>query len=215
MHSTLSTVSLIGAFAIRHGTLSYFSFAAAEFSAEASAPEAAEEPTALYELTELRQANTKYIQMSDGTGTDYSNNNLTSAVVNPILRRQHPMVNAMAQGIANGRTELQEPYYGYDNGVRGLTLAIDSWYGNKFEIVSFNKSGNSYSGTLRFSFYDHFGLDTSDLEDKKYGNMQAGFLSGFRQWYILQHWSGLAAAVQPKPFVTKVSFTIPFQGTYN
>lgn len=354
--------------------LSYFSFAAAEFSAEASAPEAAEEPTALYELTELRQADTKYIQMSDGTvralvydtavhrpdgqegyteidnrlsekgdgvenadarinditpiiaedleygqkstgallqsdtkisltdlyknnytqeqmsvanridiintffksqlsedspfndilaemidhlvdgtGTDYSNNNLTSAVVNhpktiayvdavvgllnnylsqnsgnisglyydenlwtnPILRSQHPMVNAMAQGIANGRTELQEPYYGYGNGVPGLTLAIDSWYGNKFEIVSFNKSGNSYSGTLRFSFYDHFGLDTSDLEDKKYGNMQAGFAPGFRQWYILQHWSGLAAAVQPKPFVTKVSFTIPFQGTYN
>lgn len=189
----------------------------------------------------------------DGTGTDYSNNNLTSAVVNhpktiayvdavvellnnylsqnsgnisglyydedlwtnPILRSQHPMVNAMAQGIANGRTELQEPYYGYGNGVPGLTLAIDSWYGNKFEIVSFNKSGNSYSGTLRFSFYDHFGLDTSDLEDKKYGNMQAGFAPGFRQWYILQHWSGLAAAVQPKPFVTKVSFTIPFQGTYN
>lgn len=47
--------------------LSYFSFAAAEFSAEASAPEVAEEPTALYELTELRQADTKYIQMSDGT----------------------------------------------------------------------------------------------------------------------------------------------------
>lgn len=47
--------------------LSYFSFAAAEFSSEASAPEAAEEPTALYELTELRQADTKYIQMSDGT----------------------------------------------------------------------------------------------------------------------------------------------------
>ena len=47
--------------------LSYFSFAAAEFSAEVSAPEAAEEPTALYELTELRQADTKYIQMSDGT----------------------------------------------------------------------------------------------------------------------------------------------------
>ena len=189
----------------------------------------------------------------DGTGTDYSNDDLTSAVVNhpktiayvdavvgllnnylsqnsgnisglyydenlwtnPILRRQHPMVNAMAQGIANGRTELQEPYYGHDNGVPGLTLAIDSWYGNKFEIVSFNKSGNSYSGTLRFSFYDHFGLDTSDLEDKKYGNMQAGFVPGFRQWYILQHWSGLAASVQPKPFVTKVSFTIPFQGTYN
>ncbi len=189
----------------------------------------------------------------DGTGTDYSNDNLTSAVknhektvayvdavvellnnylsqnsgnisglyydedlwTNPILRRQHPMVSAMAQGIANGRTELQEPYYGYDNGVPGLTLAIDSWYGNKFEIISFNKSGNSYSGTLRFSFYDHFGLDTSDLEDEKYGNMQAGFVSGFRQWYILQHWSDLAASVQPKPFVTKVSFTIPFQGTYN
>lgn len=47
--------------------LSYFSFATAEFSAETSIPEDTREPTALYELTELRQADTKYIQMSDGT----------------------------------------------------------------------------------------------------------------------------------------------------
>ena len=49
---------------------------------------------------------------------------------------------------------------------------------------------------------------------KKYGNMEAGYMPGFRQWYILQHWNELNATVQPKPFVTVVSYTVPFSGIY-
>jgi len=63
-------------------------------------------------------------------------------------------------------------------------------------------------------FYDHFGLDTSDLAEEKYGNLYAGYFEGFRQWYILQHWSELNSSVQPKPFVTNVSFTVSFSGTF-
>ena len=96
---------------------------------------------------------------------------------------------------------------------------MDGLYGNKIEIVGYRKNGTSYSGTLRFSLYDLFGFDTSDLADeKKYSNdnlgkilgVKPGLFPGFRQWYIMQHWDEKISHIQPKPFVTMITFTVPF-----
>ena len=117
--------------------------------------------------------------------------------------------------------DLPQPSYGRDNGVPGLSLAVDGLYGNKIEIVGYRKNGTSYSGTLRFSLYDHFGLDTSDLADeKKYSNdnlgkifgVKPGLFPGFRQWYIMQHWNEARDSIQPKPFITMMKFEFPFLG---
>ena len=134
--------------------------------------------------------------------------------VKPLERAMHPLVNAMNTAISNGATELYLPSYGRKNGVPGLTLAIDGFYGNKIKIKSFQTYGNGYSGSVEFTFYDHFGLDTPDLTIPRFGNLTAGTLTGFKQWYILQHWSELEGEVQPKPFVTYVSFSVPISGTY-
>lgn len=132
----------------------------------------------------------------------------------PIKRATHPLVNAMNTAISNGAKELYLPSYGYNNGIPGLTLALDGFYGNKIRLKDFQSTESTYSGALEFTFYDHFGLDTSDLADEKYGNLTAGTLPGFKQWFILQHWSELEGSVQPKPFVTNVSFSTPISGTY-
>lgn len=124
------------------------------------------------------------------------------------------MVSAMNTAISNGAKELYLPSYGYNNGVPGLTLALDGFYGNKIKLKNFQNTSSTYSGDLEFVFYDHFGLDTPDLANTKYGNLTAGTLPGFKQWYILQHWNDLEGTVQPKPFVTNVSFSVPFSGTY-
>ena len=188
----------------------------------------------------------------DGTGTDYSNSELTTAVqahprtisyvnavieiikdyisqnreninnltydeslwTQPFQRVLHPLVQSMNLKISNGAVELYLPSYGYNNGVPGLTLALDGFYGNKISLKSFQSSEEEYSGIVEFTFYDHFGLDTPDLTNIKFGNLTAGTLPGFKQWYILQHWSELEGTIQPKPFVTNVSFSIPISGTY-
>jgi hypothetical protein len=188
----------------------------------------------------------------DGTGTDYSNEELTFAVqshsrttsyvnsvvtlvknyisknktavgnlaydenlwIQPIKRASHPLVSAMNTAISNGAKELYLPVYPRKNGVPGLTLAIDGFYGNKIILKNFQSADSTYSGTLDFTFYDHFGLDTPDLTDEKFGNLTPGTLPGFKQWFILQHWSDLEGTIQPKPFVTNVSFSVPFSGTY-
>ena len=132
----------------------------------------------------------------------------------PIKRSSHPLVKAMNDAISNGATELYLPYYGFNNGVPGLTLALDGFYGNKIRLINFQSTGNTYSCALEFTFYDHFGLDTPDLRDEKYSSMTAGMFSGFRQWFILQHWNDLEGSVQPKPFVTNVTFSVSISGTY-
>ena len=120
----------------------------------------------------------------------------------------------MNQAISNGATELWLPAYDQNNGVIGLTLALDSLYGNKIKIESFQNSKEGFSGMLSFVFYDHFGLDTPDLVKERFVSLTAGMIPGFKQWYILQHWSELNSSVQPKPFVTNISFSVPFSGTY-
>ena len=132
----------------------------------------------------------------------------------PIKRSSHPLVKAMNDAISNGATELYLPYYGFNNGVPGLTLALDGFYGNKIRLINFQSTGNAYSCALEFTFYDHFGLDTLDLRDEKYSSMTAGMFPGFRQWFILQHWNDLEGSVQPKPFVTNVTFSVSISGTY-
>ena len=140
-------------------------------------------------------------------------------------RRNHIVVNSMFKEKEkeddDDVIELPQPSYGRDNGVPGLSLAVDGLYGNKIEIVGYRKNGTSYSGTLRFSLYDHFGLDTSDLADeKKYSNdnlgkifgVKPGLFPGFRQWYIMQHWDEARDSIQPKPFITMMKFEFPFLG---
>lgn len=117
------------------------------------------------------------------------------------------------KNLDSGDESLYLPCYSYNNGVPGLTLAIDSWLGDKIEIVRYETDEETYSAVLRITFYDHFGLDTSDLSDKKYGSLTAGKLPGFRQWFIIQHWDELEATVQPKPFVTVVSVDIAIGGS--
>ncbi len=154
----------------------------------------------------------EYIAINRG-----SINNLSydeSLWTQPLARARHPLVNAMNAAINNGADELYLPYYGYNNGVPGLTLAIDGFYGNKIKIKSFQDHGGSYSATIEFTFYDHFGLDTPDLTNIKFGNLTAGTLPGFKQWYILQHWSELEGNIQPRPFVTNVSFSVSIAGSY-
>ena len=135
--------------------------------------------------------------------------------IHPTIRKQHPLVKQMKE------ESIFEPYYNEKSGDDLLTIAIDSWYGNKIEVEDFEINGSTYNGTLRFTFYDHFGLDTSDLAVKKIiyepldMGVYLGTLKGFRTWYVLQHWDDLGATIQPKPFVTQVSFTKTFNGTFN
>ncbi|MCL1917206.1 MAG: DUF3289 family protein [Peptococcaceae bacterium] len=86
---------------------------------------------------------------------------------------------------------------------------------NKIEILSYSKTGNDYSGTMRNIYYDYFGLDPGDFISDGYGSI-TGFavttFPGFRNWFILQRWKDLNASVHLKPFITTMEFEENFSG---
>ncbi len=132
---------------------------------------------------------------------DY-NGDILSLEYNATDREHHPLVDRLS------KNKIFEPAYDSPTDIAtGYTMCIDSFWGNKFEVISFSKDVTKgyYSGVLKFTFYDHFGLDFTDIQ--KY-HLYGGFVS----WYLLQHNDRYNKAY--KPFITLVEISVPFSGYY-
>lgn len=91
----------------------------------------------------------------------------------------------------------------------GLGITVHQVWSAKAEIqdYSYNKCTKMWSGTLKYTFYDHFGLDWEDI--KKHGEDRIPqYHTGdfFKAWYILQHYRSA------KPFITEMERTVYLGG---
>ncbi len=163
----------------------------------------------------------------DGTETDFSHDDLTKEVENhkvtkaymsdftKVLKSQLQLYNGdIAALIDSGSLHkaLQDAgvylsQYDYSGGdmITGLTLAIHGWTESDVEIQDFtiDDEGN-YTGTLKFTFTDNFGLDYDDLPPEYV------IIPGFRSWFILQHYDKYKGKY--KPFKTIVEIDYPISG---
>ena len=162
-----------------------------------------------------------------GTGTDYSNSVLTEKVkkhsstidymqdftnvFNDFVYKYQGDVSAFANGDSfkqalrdDGVLFTKYDYWGKDI-LGGLTMAIHSWTESQVDLTSFKiNNNNTYSGNLRFTFKDNFGLDADDISE-------FGALAGFRSWFILQHYDKYDGKY--KPFKTVVTIDYPIFGS--
>lgn len=60
-------------------------------------------------------------------------------------------------------SKLRPPYIGRSEST-SLTLAIHGFQGHNITVENYVCNGNSFSGTIKFHFYDHFGLDDDDFQ---------------------------------------------------
>ena len=114
-------------------------------------------------------------------------------------RKKYPLIDEMS--------ERQMSSISFTDPIVGLTFTINKVHGMRVEIVSYKYDSNTkkYSVKLKYSMFDHFGLDADDL--REYGS----FSPGFRSWYILQHDSKFSGKY--KPFITRIEFYHTFSGT--
>ena len=141
---------------------------------------------------------------ADGTGTDYSNENLTNIVKYHIATQQYmsdftnvfKTFMAKYDGDYNKFADSKEfkealttnkvliSKYSYGGGLfdedtwNGLTMAIHGWTESQVDISSLYTLGDKYFGTLQFTFKDNFGLDAEDIKE-------FGLIDGFQSWYTL------------------------------
>ena len=81
-----------------------------------------------------------------------------------------------------------------------LVLAIHDFQGHNITITDYKCDGKTFSGTLQFHFYDHFGLDSDDYE----------WAPGFCDWFTLQHYDRFNG--EHSPYITVVDVSIEFSG---
>jgi Protein of unknown function (DUF3289)/Bacterial TSP3 repeat len=98
-------------------------------------------------------------------------------------------------------TGVQYPVYDFsvgDANQRALSIAIHQFHGHTIRLKDYQISGNTFSGTLVFHSYDHFGLDPDD-EITEYG---------FVDWFTLQHYDRFDGKYAPPIAVADVEVTI-------
>lgn len=96
------------------------------------------------------------------------------------------------------------PVYGNNCVLNGLAFCIHGYQGVRIYVTEYTiDDSGAYSGTLQYTFFDHFGLDRNDISN--YDN------AGFESWYILQHHEKFSGSY--KPFVTYIEFEHEFSGT--
>lgn len=166
----------------------------------------------------------------EGTGEDYSNDTLTSKVknhesteeyieavkakLNDVLSTYNGNISAFKYDVNERENNpfikklkgTNQPVFNkISDYVNGLVICLHGVWGNQIEVKSYSKNGDTYSGILTFTLYDHFGLDETDVV--KFEEWHKGFGS----WYILQHSQSFLG--EYKPFVTVIEFDIEFSGT--
>jgi len=111
-------------------------------------------------------------------------------------------------------TELKKidrpAYSGLEDLFTGLKICVNDTWGYYIEIKNYQFDGTHFNGIIKYTIYDHFGLDTGDITDK---NWYLGQTSQFGAWYVLQHYTGCEGKY--KPFITYIETEVPFSGKVN
>lgn len=101
--------------------------------------------------------------------------------------------------------DVQYPVYNFsvgDANQRALSIAIHQFHGHTIRLKDYKVSGNTFSGTLLFHSYDHFGLDPDD-EITDYG---------FIDWFTLQHYDRFDGKYPPP--IAEADVEVPISGSF-
>lgn len=96
---------------------------------------------------------------------------------------------------------LGKPSFGFFES-SSLALAIHGFHGYTITVDNYQCNENNFSGTLRFHFHDHFGLDQNDNQ----------WVPGFCDWYVLQHYKFYNGRYCP--FITNIDFSCDFSRSF-
>jgi uncharacterized protein (TIGR03034 family) len=133
--------------------------------------------------------------------------------INPnFVNRKEILVNTILPNTIPGtnvkRPDIPSPSWA--DWFTGLGIMINDTWAYDVTIKSFtiDKATRTYSATFEAQVFDHFGLDSLDIDPSEKPEFAA--LAGFRSWFVLQH----STRFCKKPFITIVHLNRTINGTY-
>jgi hypothetical protein len=114
----------------------------------------------------------------------------------------------------NKRNDIPSPGWGgnYLDKAGGLGIAVNDTWGYEVKINKFilDKTNKHYVADLEIEIFDHYGLDSKDVDPTIEIKKKFAEDPGFRAWFYLQH----SPRYQYRPFITVVKFNIQVNGEY-
>ncbi|CAM3611540.1 DUF3289 family protein [Vibrio aquimaris] len=87
----------------------------------------------------------------------------------------------------------------------GTVLNVHGIWSMRVYVEQLEYKGSQIRGLFKYEVQDHFGLDKKDINNNPMnGDKPFELISGFRSWYLLQHYKEYAY----KPFITKMDFSL-------
>jgi hypothetical protein len=107
------------------------------------------------------------------------------------------------------RDDIPSPTYG-SNCSYGFAIVVNDTWAHDIMVTKadVDPANRTYSITLDFTIYDHYGLNTEDIDPV----IKPEFADDFRflSWFLLQRWH----LHNKKPFITELKFTKTINGTF-
>lgn len=164
-----------------------------------------------------------------GTGNDFSHSTLTSAVhyhtstttfvtntkqvINSALNSNNGNIYSLISddSFSDNMDNVSEPAYNTTSDyTNGLKIALNGIWGYDIDITKYEFDGENYSGTIKYTIFDHFGLDDGEITDSSITSNFLGYTAQFGSWFVLQRYTNCNS--QYKPFVTYIVFEESFSG---
>ena len=101
------------------------------------------------------------------------------------------------------RDSILPKFARFEDNYNGLGITIHDIYAIEIEVLSLKIENNSWIAKIRYHAQDHFGLDDSDIMQKKYHQFRF-----FRLWFVLQRYEKYGF----KPFFTNMSVDVDLKG---
>ncbi|ELY4568074.1 DUF3289 family protein, partial [Cronobacter sakazakii] len=121
---------------------------------------------------------------------DYINNEKSSS-----------LIRELQENISNS---ILPKFDAFSDRFNGMGITIHDVHATKIDLLKLNVTKNQWRAQLKFTAQDHFGLDDTDIRNKKFYQFQF-----FRIWFLLQRYDKFGF----RPFMTNMEAVINMQGT--
>lgn len=137
------------------------------------------------------------------------NTNSTRNTIIKVFNRHASYINNAKAGTLirelaeNINSSMLPKFNAFADQFNGMGVTVHDVHATKIDLIDLEQRQNRWRARVKYTAQDHFGLDISDIQNKKFRQFQF-----FKIWFILQRFERFGF----RPFMTNMEATIDLEG---